>query len=175
MKKYIKSIIFINIMNVITISSTLAQNADSEQINYPLTEDVSSIEGIIKAFYDVVSGPKGAPRQWKRDRSLHHPKALITFTGKKNGKSYEQTMTLSEFHEMDEPYTNGFYESEIKREVHQFGNIAHVWSAYETRFNKNGKVERSGINSIELYFDGTRWWIMSWIFDGLREDNKHQF
>ena len=45
---------------------------------YPLKEDVSSIDGIISAYYDVISGPKGHVYNAKRDESLHAPGALIT-------------------------------------------------------------------------------------------------
>ncbi|MEQ8627181.1 hypothetical protein [Ekhidna sp.] len=146
-----------------------------QQINFPLEKDVKSIDGIIKAYYEVVSGPKGAPRQWERDRSLHHESAYIVFTGKKNGKSYAKPMSLKDFHKMEDPYTNGFFETEVKREIREFGNIAHVWSYYETRHSEDGEVVGAGTNSIQLYHDGNRWWIMSWIFDSLRDDNRHQY
>ena len=139
---------------------------------YPLTKDVESIEGIIKAYYEVVSGPKGAPRQTERDKSLHHPNALIVYTGETTeGKPYIKDMTLKEFHKDTKPYENGFFESECHRKVERFGNIAHVWSTYETRFEEGGDVMRRGINSIQLYNDGKRWWIMSWMFDGERNNN----
>ena len=34
-------------------------------------EDVATIDGMIKAYYDVVSGPAGQPRDWARDRTLY--------------------------------------------------------------------------------------------------------
>ena len=40
-------------------------------------EDVSSIEGMMKTYYEVVSGPANTPRDIARDLSLHHPKAQI--------------------------------------------------------------------------------------------------
>ena len=139
---------------------------------FPLPQDVSSIDGIMKAYYDVVSGPAGQPRQWERDNSLHHPSALVGISGKdREGKVYMNTMTLAEYHKGDAVYANGFFESEINREVRKFGNIAHVWSTYETRRTIDGPIIGRGINSIQLYFDGTRWWIMSWIFDSERKDN----
>jgi hypothetical protein len=67
-----------------------------------------------------------------------------------------------------------FYENEINREVQIFGNIAHVWSTYETRLVKNGPVARRGFNSIQLYFDEKRWWIISWSFDKESEFQKIQ-
>ncbi|OOV20925.1 hypothetical protein BXU11_17165, partial [Flavobacterium sp. LM5] len=83
------------------------------------------------------------------------------------------TMTLQEFHkETDEMvFSTAFYESEVNREVRVFGNIAHIWSTYETRLEKDGKVERRGINSIQLIFDNNRWYIISWIFSGETDKN----
>jgi hypothetical protein len=143
-------------------------------MEYPIPGDVATLDGIVAAFYDIVSGAAGAPRQWERDRSLHHPKALIVMTGLREGKPYSDALTLNEFHEIEEPYSNGFYESEIHRETHQFGNIAQIRSVYETRYEKGGPVQRMGINFIQLYYDGHRWWIMSWMYDSLRPENKHQ-
>ncbi len=49
--------------------------------------------------------------------------------------------------------------------MENFGAIYHVWSTYETRNSETGPVIERGINSIQLYFDGTRFWILSWVFD----------
>lgn len=138
---------------------------------YPMLDDVKTIDGLIKASYEVVSGAKGTPRQWERDKSLHHPKAVYSYPVR--GKNEQLTMTLSEFHKEtdDIVYASGFYESEIGREVKQFGNMANVWSAYETRTEKGGPVVARGINSIQLYHDGERWWIVSWVFDREKPQN----
>ena len=56
-------------------------------------------------------------------------------------------------------FKDGFFETEIHRDVQQFGSMAHVWSTYESRQKADGPVIDRGINSIQLYFDGTRWWI----------------
>ena len=56
----------------------------------------------------------------------------------------------------------GFYEKEIARRVEQFGQIAHVWSAYESRHDpSDAEPFMRGINSIQLFNDGSRWWIVS--------------
>ena len=63
-----------------------------------------------------------------------------------------------------EPYfaENGFYEKEVARRVEQFGQIAHVWSTYESRHNPHDPEPfMRGINSIQLFNDGRRWWIVS--------------
>jgi hypothetical protein len=53
-------------------------------------------------------------------------------------------------------FNTAFYESEVNREVRVFGNIAHVWSTYETSLEKDGKVERRGINRIRIIVFLTR-------------------
>jgi hypothetical protein len=167
LKKYID---IISLSCLVAIS--LNTNAQVKEGPYPLKEDVSSIEGMMKAYYEVVSGPAGAPRQIERDRSLHHPDALIIITGKdENQQPYSRTMSFDEFHANTSAYENGFWEYEIERKVQGFGNIAHVWSTYAWSQTKDGMVGGRGINSIQLYHDGKRWWLLSWMYDSERPDN----
>lgn len=148
-------------MLIVTI--TMAQNP------YPLQEDVSSLDGIIKAYYEVVSGPEG-PKQTERDKSLHYPTANVMITGvNKTGQRFLRSMTLKEFH-ANMPL-DAFYEKEIYRVTEEFGNIAHVWSTYEFAENPEGPVLGRGINSIQLYNDGERWWILNWTYDSERSSN----
>jgi hypothetical protein len=65
----------------------------------------------------------------------------------------------------------GFFEHEIHRKTERFGNIAHILSTYESRYTENGAVIARGINSIELFWDGHRWWIVTAIWDEERPDN----
>ncbi len=139
---------------------------------YPTQEDVETLDGIIKAYYEVISGPAGQPRQWKRDSSLHHPNALITITGiNRDNKPAMASLSLNDYHQSFGVPQKGFWEYEVHREVQTFGNITHVWSTYETKTEENGPVVERGINSIQLYNDGNRWWILSWMFDSERPDN----
>ena len=39
----------------------------------PRAADVATVDGIVQAYYDVITGPAGQPRQWSRDRSLYIP------------------------------------------------------------------------------------------------------
>ena len=158
--------------NVLFLASFFFSMLLLAQDEFPLQKDIMSIDGIMKAYYEVVSGPAGAPRQIARDRSLHHPDALIVITGKnEQGDIYAKTMTFDEFHSNTDSYANGFFEWESDRRVERFGNIAHVWSTYEWSTRENGPVEGRGINSIQLTHDGERWWILSWMYDSERTDN----
>jgi hypothetical protein len=139
--------------------------------NKSFENDAKSIDAVLNASYEVVSGEKGAKRQWERDNYLHHPNAIYSYLDRK--KQEQVTMTLQEFHKEtdDMIFHTAFYESEINREVRIFGTIAQVWSTYETKLEKDGKVERRGINSIQLVFEDNRWTIISWIFCGETEQN----
>jgi hypothetical protein len=68
--------------------------------------------------------------------------------------------------------TNGFFEHSIHNEVEQFGNIAHVWSTYESRHNADDATPFArGINSIQLLKDGDRYWIVNIFWDSERPDS----
>ncbi len=135
--------------------STLSYGDD-----FPLVDDVSSIDGIIDAYYAVVSGPKGYQYQAERDRSLHAPHAMITRVTD-DGDLRRHTVAVEQA-SLTEPYPEGFYEEEINRIVHKYRDIAQVWSTYELRRTPDGPAFARGISNIALYFYDDRWWISSW-------------
>ena len=158
------------------VASSMAQQAQRVDVPAiaPRAEDVSSIDGIIKAYYDVISGPAGQPRQWSRDRTLYIPDIrFVAMSEDKNGQARAQVATHQQFVDASNPslVKDGFCESEIYRVTEKFGHIAHVFSTYESRQKKDGPVIARGINSIELFYDGKRWWIASAIWDDERPDN----
>src|SRR2546430_14458509 len=119
--------------------------------------DVASIDGIITAAYDSISGPAGEKRNWERERSLYYPGARLIPTAKpgENDDFAPQMLDVDGFIARVEAYfaEHGFYEKEIARRTEQFGNIAHVWSTYESRHNP-GDTEpfMRGINTIQLFY-----------------------
>ena len=128
--------------------------------------DVASIDAIITAAYDGISGPAGKKRNWNRERSLFYPGARLIPTAKPgaNDDIAPQMLDVDGFIARVEPYfeKTGFYEKEIARRTEQFGQIAHVWSTYESRRNPSDPEPfMRGINSIQLFNDGERWWIVS--------------
>ena len=136
--------------------------------------DVSSIDAIITAAYDSISGPAGEKRNWDRERSLYYPGACLIPTARpvtsdecqvtSENQIAPQILDIEGFIARVEPFfkDNGFYEKEIARRTEQFGQIAHVWSTYESRHNADDPEPfMRGINSIQLFHDGTRWWIVT--------------
>lgn len=140
----------------------------------PREQDVSTIDGVMKAFYEVISGPAGQSRQWSRDRTLYIPDIrFVMMSEDKEGQPTARIVNHQEFVDAADPVLvkEGFYESEIHRVTQKFGHIAHVFSTYESRLKADGPVIGRGINSIELFYDGKRWWVASNIWDDERPDN----
>ena len=131
-------------------------------------KDVESIDAIIAASYDVISGPAGKKRDWDRERSLFYPGARLiptaTVPGKTDVDLAPLVLDVDGYIARVEPLfaKEGFYETEVARRVEQFGQIAHVWSTYESRHDPSEHEPfMRGINSFQLFNDRTRWWVLS--------------
>ncbi len=140
-----------------------------------MNSDTVSIQSTIKALYDVISGDAGEPRNWDRDRALFYPHARLVRTGvDENGKPWALSMTVEDYIEKVKDHFNehGFYEYQTDCKIEQFGNIAHAFSTYNAKYHPND-VEpfKRGINSIQLYNDGERWWIINILWDNERPEN----
>jgi hypothetical protein len=136
--------------------------------------DVSSVDAIIKAVYDVISGPAGKKRDWDRMRSLFVPGARLIPTGPRQAGGYgARVLTVDDYIMSGGPYLEkeGFFETEIARKTETFGQIVHAFSTYESRHKPEEKPFARGINSIQLMNDGTRWWIVTIFWQG--EDEKN--
>ena len=129
-------------------------------------KDVDSIDHIMTAIYDVISGPAG-PRNWDRFRSLFVPEARLTSTVKNPNRSAIRLMSVEDFVKGGGDYfnTHPFFESAIVNRVQRFGNIAQVFSSYESRNAKDEKPFVRGINSMQVFWDGQRWWMLSILWD----------
>jgi hypothetical protein len=138
----------------------------------PRAEDVRTLDGMIKAFYEVISGPAGEPRQWARDRTLYTPDVRFISMGMRDGKPHATIMSHQQFVDRSDQglVTQGFYEQEIHRVTRKFGNTTHVFSTYVMKDGNGGEIGR-GVNSIQLFWDGDRWWISGVAWDDERPDN----
>ncbi|HEX8377744.1 MAG TPA: hypothetical protein VF602_07985 [Pedobacter sp.] len=126
-------------------------------------QDVGSIDAIIKSLYGVISGPAGE-RNWNRFHSLFLPGATLGAVGATpTGEQRYFSFTSAEYQKNNAPYfaQNGFFESEVSRKVSNYGNVASVQSAYQSRSDEKGKVVERGINYLTLVKSNGRWWISS--------------
>jgi hypothetical protein len=134
-------------------------------------EDVSSPDAIIKAVYDVISGPAGQKRDWDRMRSLFVPNARLMPAVNRPGGAGAAVVILSvdDYIRQAGPSLerDGFFEVEIKRVTESYGNVTHLFSTYESRRKPDdAKPFARGINSFQLLKDGDRWWVVSIYWQG---------
>jgi hypothetical protein len=160
---------------IFLVGSIMMQPNVFAQAKTSFGDDVASLDGIMKAYYDVVSVKAGGKISFERDSLLHYRNVMVGLTTEnKNKQPVIYFVTLKQYHQMVDSsmQAEGFYEKEISRKVEHFGSIYNVWSTYETRRTQDGPVIERGINSVQLFYDGKRFWITSWIFDTERDDNR---
>lgn len=137
--------------------------------------DVSSMDSILAALYDVISGPAGQKRDWDRMRALFVPGAhLIPAVYRPDSVPSLRMWTVEEYITRVGPRLEegGFFEVEIARQVERYGGVVHVFSTYESRrAAADPKPFARGINSIQLWHDGRRWWIVNIYWEGERPSN----
>lgn len=139
--------------------------------------DVASLDAILAALYDVISGPAGKKRDWNRFRSLLAPNArLMPTRALPNGKADVVMWSADDYVNAAGARLEqtGFFEREIHRVTEAYGNITHAFSTYESRRTADvaEKPFARGINSIQLLHDGSRWWIISIFWDAERPGNE---
>jgi hypothetical protein len=134
--------------------------------------DEEAIGAAVDEMYAMISGPAG-PRDWSRQEKCFLPEARQVRTWvDDHGRASKKSMGLDDYSRDTQPFfeTNDFYEIETSRRIDIFGNIAHVWSAYEARRSPDdAEPERRGINSIQLFNDPDKGWrIIHMIWDNER-------
>jgi len=125
--------------------------------------DVGSADAIVKALYEVISGGAGVPRDWDRFRHLFMSGSRLEPTRKNEaGELIVASITPDEYIQMfTSRVSGGFFESEIHKSVESYGTLTHIFSTYETREKIGGPVTNRGINSIQVFFDGKRYYVLN--------------
>ncbi|MEX0608944.1 MAG: hypothetical protein WD016_04905 [Balneolaceae bacterium] len=135
----------------------------SKGVDY--SKDVETIDGVIEALYASISGEKGEERDWNRFRNLVLPEARLIPTGRNsNGELRYTVYSPEEFIENTNSYfvENGFYEYEIHRDTQNYGHVVHLFSTYASKHSEHdAEPFNKGINSIQLFNDGERWWVVT--------------
>ena len=126
--------------------------------------DVASVDAIVAAVYDVISGPAGQKRDWDRMRSLFVPGARLIPVSQVAEVKAARILSVEDYIARSSATLEkgGFFEREIARLTEKFGHIAHLFSTYESRRKAEDPVPfNRGINSFQLMNDGKRWWIVT--------------
>ena len=160
------------IMSLVTLHTAMSQTPKEAA-----PKDVASLDSIMKAVYDVISGDKDKPRDWDRFRSLFYKDARLIPSGKNatTGVIGARALTPDDYVKRAGPTMakEGFFESEKARRVEVYGNIAHVFSTYESRHAPGDKTPFArGINSFQLLNDGKRWWVITIYWEAETPENQ---
>ncbi|HWZ59110.1 MAG TPA: hypothetical protein VNW46_09060 [Gemmatimonadaceae bacterium] len=171
MRRLISIVALVGMPAVATAQSAAPAPADSTPTPVAKASDVGSMDAILTELYAVISGPAG-PRDWDRFYSLFAPGArLIPTRRDSTGATHIVPLTPREYaqHAGQVFAKQSFYEHEIGREVNTFGAVTQVFSAYASRHEASDpKPFARGINSIQLFNDGTRWYVVTIYWDSER-------
>jgi hypothetical protein len=182
MRHFVPACLFLTTVALMPVSRAAGQNPAAPAASAAATRpaaapaDVASVDAIIAALYDVISGPAGQARNWDRMRSLFIPGARLIPTGKApNGSVGHRVLDVEDYIRQSGPALerSGFFERELSRKMESFGNIVHAFSTYDSkRTLHDPQPFARGINSIQLLNDGQRWWVVTVFWDSERADNQ---
>jgi hypothetical protein len=152
------------------ISIVFTNKIFSQSRNADSTEGLGSVNGIMYSLYNVISGPSGQGRDWNLFRSLFAENArMYIAVPDKDSSSALRSITPEEYVQRNKTRLSdiGFTEDELYRITNSYGAGTQIFSTYESHFtNTNGEEEiTKGINNIQLYFDGKRYFIVSIFWD----------
>ena len=138
-------------------------------------DDLTTVDGIIRALYDSISGPAERKRDLARFRSLFIEGArLIPVRPQPDGGAHAEVLDVDDFFRIasENFKVAGFFEREIARRTETFGCVTHVFSTYESRHTEDEREPFArGINSIQLLRDGARYRVVTIFWDFERPDN----
>jgi len=148
-------------MKKIALALILTSNFAFAQKDY--SADVKSVDAIIAALYDVISGEPNTPRDWDRFRNLFKPETRLMPTRKTDAGEFTlRALTPDDYVQLfTTRITTGFFERELSRKMETYGTITHVFSTYETKEKKDGLVTNRGINSIQVFYDNHRYYVIN--------------
>ena len=157
---------------VTCVSSLIAQTPAAPPAR---AADVASMDAIIAAVYDVISGPAGQQRDWDRMRSLFVPDArLIPTIYRPDSTPRLLVWSVDQYIDVAGPRLeqNGFFEREVARTTERYGGVVQAFSTYESRHTASDPQPFArGINSFQLWYDGARWWVVTIYWEAERPGN----
>jgi len=143
--------------------------------NAQYQNDVGSADAIVKTLYEVISGPSSKARDWDRFRFLFGKDArMMTAVPHKDSGTIIRTIKPEQYIQRNGTRLQeiGFTEKELHRITETHGAVTHMFSTYQSDLTVNGIAQQiRGINSIQLFNDGKRFYIVSVFWDG---DSKKQ-
>jgi len=135
-----------------------------------------SWEQAISELYAVISGPVGQARDWEAFRAMFAEQAnMMVSNPQAEGPSRLLVLTPEEDVERSGAMLvdTGFNEREIGRHAERFGNLVHVFSAYEgVMQTPAGERTMRGVNSVQLLRTSAGWKILNIAWEAETPQNE---
>lgn len=158
---------------ILLLSATACTSTNQPAPALQPGSDAFAVDSTVLAVYNVISGPAGR-RDWDRFEALFAPGARLISTKRVDGVVTATVMTPKEYTEKAGTYfkDHGFFERPIHNSEQRFGDIAHVFSTYESRHaSADDKPFARGINSFQLVRIGEDWKVLTIFWQ--EEDATH--
>jgi len=158
--------------SLLVAASLLTSQTDPAKVK---PQDVDTVDHIVAALYDVISGPIGKDRDWDRMRTLFDRNATMgAIVRARNNQIRQIDITVERYIELDRPIMmkEGFFERETRRRENRYQHLVQVFSTYESRHALTEKPFERGVNSIVLFNDDHRWWIKSILWEGEEKPSR---
>jgi len=136
--------------------------------------EAQSIDTIIPALYQTVSGKAGSKKNWSLLKALFAETASVTpVFHASGGEMNAKISTVDEFIALNKTIfkDQDFFETEVSRKTFTFGHMANILSHYESRDAMGAEPYAQGINSFQLLNDGRRWCVISVTWDSHSTDH----
>ena len=151
--------ILLALSGVVVCTAASAQPGVASAPTTASCPSTKTLDDLAAAIYINVSGPYDQDRTCFRDMFL--PDARLSPIGKaKDSSTYApRNLTVEDWITAIAKRAPGnFFEKASVNKIEQYGNLAHIWSTYESRHALNDPTPFArGINSIQAVYDGTRW------------------
>ena len=134
--------------------------------------DDTSIVHLLNQLYEVISFEEGDEPSWQGLKKLFSQQARITRVTPDGTDFMDPSSFLAMTQNMLElgAYTS-FYEFEVARRIERFGDVAQVWSLYETRRHRAAPAALGrGVNSIQLIREKGEWRVLGLLWDEAHAD-----
>jgi hypothetical protein len=140
-----------------------AQNAEPKPA--ASCPSASNLADLTKALDEAISGPGDKDRTCLRELLL--PDARLTpIVHAPSGSFGPRILTIDDWiNAVARRGSTPFYERQVKVITESYGHFAHLWSTYEIRDTPDGKATVTGINSVQAVNDGTRWRVLSVLWE----------
>ncbi|MEA3496199.1 MAG: hypothetical protein U9R42_09215 [Bacteroidota bacterium] len=160
-KNLILAIFSLTLFFSFTVSAQKTENKSS--FSYDSFE-VKSINNIISTVYELISGHAG-DRDWVKFKALFCSNAQFTSLKiNEKGKEVFFRGGIDDYIAYLKPILKeyDYYEKETGRSIQESGNIAQVFSMFESiMLEDNTPENRKGANCFQLIYKNNRWWIIN--------------